>query len=91
MIAIGDLPHNLNLARRDGVQTALVILPVPKGIPRLAVLICRVPARHNAARNLTSSFQPMSRPCVFRSKNSEANRYNDERRTRQNQERNADQ
>ena len=33
----------------------------------------------------------MSRPCIFRGKDREPNRNNDERRTRQNQERNADQ
>ena len=67
------------------------LVPVSDGIPRLAVLICRVPARNNPARDLTNFFQPMSRPCVFRGKDCEPNRNNDERRPRQNQERNADQ
>src|SRR6266446_4925169 len=48
-------------------------------------------AGNSAARNSTSFFQPMSRPCVFCSKNSESDRNNDERRARQNQQSNPDQ
>ena len=66
-------------------------LPVADGNPRLPVLIRCAPARNNAARDLTNFSQPMSRPRIFRGKNREPNRNNDERRARQNQERNADQ
>jgi hypothetical protein len=89
MIAIGDLPHNLNLLDATN-HTTLVILPVADGIPLLAVLI-RSATRNNPFRELTNFSQPMSRPCIFRGKDGEPNRNNDERRSRQNQERNADQ
>jgi hypothetical protein len=54
--------------------------------------MCRTLATgNNVAGDSTSSFQPTSRPSVFRGKNGESHRNNDERRPWQNQERNADQ
>jgi len=64
---------------------------VALAVSNLVVLIWRAAARNNSARDLPNFFQPMSRPCVFRSKDGESNRYNDERWTRQDEERNADQ
>jgi hypothetical protein len=89
MIAIGDLPHNLNLLDATN-HTTLVILPVADGIPLLAVLI-RSATRNNPFRELTNFSQPMSRPCIFRSENGESDRNNDECRARQNEERDSDQ
>jgi hypothetical protein len=90
MIAIGDLPHNLNLLDAT-CHATLVILPVANGIPHLAVLIRSPAARNNTVGELTNFSQPVSRPCVFRSENGESNWNNDERRARQNQERDSDQ
>jgi hypothetical protein len=72
-------------------QTTLGILPVANGIPCLAVLICRAAARNNPVGDLTNFSQPMSRPCIFRGKDREPNRDNDERRPRQDQKCNTDQ
>ena len=90
MLAIGNLPHNLNLL--DAIcHATLVILPVANGIPHLAVLIRSAAAGNNTVGDLTNFSQPVSRPCVFRSENGESNRNNDERRARQNQKRDPDQ